>query len=150
MAVPIRIKPGTPESPEEIRARLDEAQIKHAKAILEVYELLQELHDSGVIGICRGALGSGSTIVTKVALATNSPETINSVRNAVSLARIFSSIDPEFLHRLADEISQRPAARGAGIGLLGFARAVFGKEGRRAVAGGVAFLRAFGRALARP
>ena len=150
MAIPIRTKPASRESAGEIRTQLEEAQIKHANAILAAYELLQELHDSGVINVCRGALGAGDTIVTKVALATNSPEMINSVRNALSLAKILSSIDPEFLHRFAEELSQRPPAESTRSGLWKFATTLFSKEGRRAVAGATAFLQAFGRALAKP
>jgi uncharacterized protein YjgD (DUF1641 family) len=150
MAVPISRRPTTPESAADIRARLEEAEIKHAKAILAAYELLQDLHDAGVIELCRGALDAGDTIVTKLALATNSPEAINSVRNGMSLAKILSSVDPQFLHRLADEISKRPPAGAPRMGLLGFARVIFGKEGRRAMAGAAAFAQAFGRALAKP
>jgi uncharacterized protein YjgD (DUF1641 family) len=150
MAVPLRQKPVITESATDLHARLDEARVKHAEAILAAYELLQELHDAGVLDLCRGALGAGDTIVTKAALAINSPEAINSFRNIVSLVKILSSFDPEFLHRLSQELSHSKRPKPQKVGAWRFARMVFGADARRAITGAAAFLQAFGRALASP
>lgn len=146
MAVPIQMKPNTSETPERILERLEEAQVKHAKAILSAYALLQELHDSGAIDICRGALGATDTIVTKLSLAANLPESVKIVRNLMLLGKILSTVDPEFLHRLANELA-RPKPRK--LGLLRAARILVGEDGRRVLAGGAAFVQAFSRALAK-
>lgn len=146
MAVPIQMKPTTSETPERVLERLEEAQVKHAKAILAAYALLQELHDSGAIDICRGALGAKETIVTKLSLAANLPESVKIVRNLMLLGKILSTVDPEFLHRLADELA-RPKTRK--LGVFRTARILIGKDGRRLLAGGAAFVQAFSRALAK-
>src|SRR3954469_16780188 len=103
MAVPIPIRPNTPESKEEILAKLQDAPVEHAQAVLAAYKLLQDLHDHKVLDLLRGGLGAGDTIVTKLAVAANSPESIATMRNLMSLARILGMIDPELLHNLADE-----------------------------------------------
>jgi uncharacterized protein YjgD (DUF1641 family) len=151
MAVPIPISPDTPESKNEIQARLEKARISHAKAILSAYELLQELHDAGVIDILRGALGARDTLVTKLATATSSTESINAMRNLVSMIRILGTIDPDVLHSLADELSSlSPKATVAQPPSLWNAiRMLASADSRRAMVGTAAFLQAFGRALAK-
>jgi uncharacterized protein YjgD (DUF1641 family) len=150
MAVPIPIKPDTPESTEEIRAKLEEARIHHAQAVVAAYKLLQELHDAGVLDIVRGGLAAGDAIVTKLAVASEAPEAVNAVRNLVSLGRILGTIDPDLLHRLADELTAQKNQPMRPGGLWSALRGIMGRDGRRALAGSAAFLMAFGRALAKP
>jgi uncharacterized protein YjgD (DUF1641 family) len=149
MAVPIRVNPETPESEQEIRARLDAAKVKHAKAVLAAYELLQQLHDAKVIDTLRGALGAGDTIVTKLAVGANTPESIAVIRNLLSITKILSSVDPEFLHTLAEELAtKRTVPSPSRSGFWTFFRAVTSRDTRRALVGATAFLQAFGSALA--
>jgi uncharacterized protein YjgD (DUF1641 family) len=148
MAVPIRTAPSTAESAVEIQARLETARISHAKAVLSAYELLQQLHDAHVLDLLRGALDAGDSIVTKLATASASPEAINSVRNLISMARILGSIDPEVLHKLADELTSHPQERVAPpAGLFTALRIFASRDSRRALVGGAAFIQAFGRAM---
>ncbi len=149
MAVPIRIQPDTPESNAAIEQSLDQARVRHAKAVLAAYELLGELNRYGVLDVLRGALGAGDAIVTKLATAANTQESINAVRNLVSLSRILGSIDPEVLHRLADEITAvKPAQTPAPPPRLWTAVKIFAsKDSRRALVGAAAFLQAFGKAI---
>jgi uncharacterized protein YjgD (DUF1641 family) len=149
MAVPIASIPDTSESASEIYKHLESSRVSHAKAILASYELLQQLHDARVIDLLRGVLAAGDTLVTKVAVAGNSPESINAIRNLVSMAKILGSIDPDVLHSLADELSSRkpkesiaPPAR-----LWTAVRMFASADSRRALVGSAAFLQAFGRAL---
>jgi uncharacterized protein YjgD (DUF1641 family) len=150
MALPITNIPKTAESETEIEARLDKARVEHAKAILSIYELLQDLHDARILDFLRAALGAGDTIVTKLAAATSSEESINAVRNLISIGRILSSVDPDVLHSLADELtSQRPKESVAPKPSLWMAvRSFASADSRRALVGTAAFLQAFGRALA--
>jgi hypothetical protein len=147
MAVPIRVKPDTPESKEEIAARLEAARIKHAKAVLAGYELLQELHDAKVIDVFRGALSAGDPLVIKLATAMSSGEVVNAVRNFVSLTKIMGSIDAEFLHRLADEISAAKPGSAPAPSFWRTLRELVSVDSRRALAGTVAFIHAFGKAM---
>jgi uncharacterized protein YjgD (DUF1641 family) len=148
MAVPIRTIPSTSESASEIQARLDLARVSHAKAILSAYELLQQLQDAHVLELFRGALDAGDSLVIKMATAAASPEAINAMRNLISLTRILGSIDPEVLHKLADELTAQPKQHIAPPARLWTAIRMFAsRDSRRALVGGAAFLQAFGRAL---
>ena len=151
MAQPIPITPDTPESKHEIEARRDHAKIPHAKAVLSAYELLQQLHDARVIDVLRGALEAGDTLITKIAMATNTEESINIFRNMVSALKILGSIDPDVLHSLADEFASKHSKETVAppprfwTALRMFASA----DSRRALVGTAAFVQAFGRALAK-
>jgi hypothetical protein len=54
--VPLEIPARKPRA--ELRSRLEQAPEEHAEAVLAAYEVLQELHDRGLLEIMRGALVS--------------------------------------------------------------------------------------------
>ena len=45
--IPLRVAPRDPQR--ELKVRLQEAQSKHAEALLAAYEVLQGMHDKGVL-----------------------------------------------------------------------------------------------------
>ena len=52
--IPLQLPPRDPR--EELRKRLDQAPIAHAEALLDSYELLQQLRDHGIFELLRGAV----------------------------------------------------------------------------------------------
>ena len=52
--IPLEVAPRNPR--EELRARLESAPEDHAEAVLAAYELLQEMHQQGVLDILHAAL----------------------------------------------------------------------------------------------
>jgi uncharacterized protein YjgD (DUF1641 family) len=93
--------PARGESPEE---RLQQATSAHTDAILNGYEVLQLLHDRGVLDLMRGALGAGGEIVETVTNAVNTPDATRGIRNFVLLTKFFGSIPPEVLNSLAHAV----------------------------------------------
>jgi len=73
---------------------------------LAAYEVLQGLHDRGVLDLMRGALGSGDKVVDIVVDAANSPDAIRSIRNLLLLVNMLGAIDPEELAALTRAIPQ--------------------------------------------
>ena len=120
MARPIGLEV-TPRDPrEELRKRLEEAPEQHAEALLESYELLQELHDSGVFRLLRGAVGSGGMIIDAAVGAANSEEGIRGLRNAIILCKMLGSINPDLLQGFAVAMTetlgcQKPIAEPPGL-----------------------------------
>ncbi len=152
MAAPLALqkKPVKPE--EEIEQRLEKARLDHAEALLAAYQLLQEAKDGGVLDLLRGAVGSGGDLITRLAEAMNTPDSIRTVRNLLSLGRILASVDPDLLHRLANELSTPKPGMISDSKPPGLFRTLlrFGSpEGRRVLSASVAFVEAFGRALAK-
>jgi len=81
-------------------SRLEKAPAEHAEALLAGLEVLQGLHDQGVLEILRGVLEGGNKILEIVVEAAKTPEGIRAIRNLVILSKILGSIDPELLKRL--------------------------------------------------
>jgi uncharacterized protein YjgD (DUF1641 family) len=101
MAEPILLN-FPPEDPREIlRKRLENAPMEHAEALLSLMDVVQELHDKGLLEIAKGALGSGDKVMKIAVDAANTPEVIQGIRNMMILAKLFAGIDPKLLEALA-------------------------------------------------
>ena len=136
MTPPIPLKLPPRDARHELQTRLDQAPIEHAEALLDAYELLQELHDHRVLATLSGVLGAGDTIVEKLADAASSVDSIVATRNALILAKMLASIDPEVLRgvavAMAETMKNGPRQRPPGLfALLGQFRS---EETRRSVA----------------
>ena len=104
MARPIPLELPKRDPREELHSRLEKAPAEHAEAILAAFEVLQGLHDRGVLELLRGVLDGGNKILEIVVEATKTPEAIRGIRNLVIMTKIFGSIDPELLKKLAEAI----------------------------------------------
>jgi uncharacterized protein YjgD (DUF1641 family) len=105
MALPIRLESLSRDAHEEAR-RLDEAPVEHAEALLAAYNLLQELHDRGLLDILRGALHSSDFILDSVVETAKTPEAIRIVRNLILLSKVFANIEPGLLDRIAGSVPE--------------------------------------------
>jgi uncharacterized protein YjgD (DUF1641 family) len=101
MAKPIALKLPPRDSKQELLARLEQAPAEHAAALLDGYELLQKLHEHGVFDLLRGGLGATDKLVEAASERANSIEAIRAMRNAILLAKLLGSIDPEFLQAIS-------------------------------------------------
>jgi uncharacterized protein YjgD (DUF1641 family) len=101
MARPIPLELPPRDSREELRKRLEQAPIAYAEALLDSYELLQQLHDHGVFELLRGALGASDKFVETAVDATKSDESIRAIRNAIILGKMLGAINPEVLQCVA-------------------------------------------------
>src|SRR5271156_3936349 len=97
MAQPIVLKIPPRDPKQELLARLEQAPAEHAAALLDSYELLQQLHEHGVFTLVRGVLGATDKLVEATSEGANSTEAIRAMRNAIILGKLLGSIDPEFL-----------------------------------------------------
>jgi uncharacterized protein YjgD (DUF1641 family) len=86
---------------EELLSRLEKAPAEHAEAILAGFEVLQALHDRGVLELLRGVLDGGNKTLEIVVQAANSPEAIRGIRNLLIMTKVVGSIDPEVLKKFA-------------------------------------------------
>jgi uncharacterized protein YjgD (DUF1641 family) len=85
--------------------QLRNAPEEHAEALLSVYELLQLLHDRGVLNFFRGLVGGGDALIGTIAAAVDTPESIRAIRNFLLLTKFFANIPPDVLISLADTVS---------------------------------------------
>jgi uncharacterized protein YjgD (DUF1641 family) len=101
MARPISLEVAPRDPRQELRQRLDEAPVEHAEALLDSWELLQQLHDRGVLELLRGALGASDKLIETAVDAAKSEESVRAIRNALILSKMLGSINPEVLQSFA-------------------------------------------------
>jgi uncharacterized protein YjgD (DUF1641 family) len=100
MAQPILLELPLRDPREALYDRLKSAPQKHCEALLNVYDILQELQDRGVLELAKGALGSSEKVLKIVVDVANKPEMIRGMRNLMILTKIAGSLGPELLEGL--------------------------------------------------
>jgi uncharacterized protein YjgD (DUF1641 family) len=151
MAQPIRLEPPPHDPHTELASRLRAAPTEHAEAVLAAYEVLQGLHDRGVLELMRGTLGASDAIVEIAVGAANTPESIRALRNVLLLTKALGSIEPALLTDLTravpDAFAQAKAEEARPPGLVKLLSTFFKKDFRRGLAVMNDLLVAFGRNL---
>jgi uncharacterized protein YjgD (DUF1641 family) len=104
MAQPILLTIPKRDPREELHARLAQAPAEHAEAVLAGFEVLQGLHDRGVLELLRGMLGGSDKVLEIVVEAAKTPESIRGIRNLLVMAKILGSIDPELLEKFGQAV----------------------------------------------
>jgi uncharacterized protein YjgD (DUF1641 family) len=151
MADPILLK-FPPEDPRELlRRRLEKAPLEHAEALLALMDVVQELHDKGLLEIAKGALGSGDKVLKIAVDAANSPEVVQAIRNFLILSKLFASLEPKLLEHLADAVPKAlvQAKEEKPMGLLALLSMMGSAETRRILGIGARVANALGRDLVR-
>ena len=129
--------------------RLRNAPAEHAEALLSGYELLQLLHDRGVLNLLRGLVGGGDALIGTIAAAVDTPESIRAIRNFLLLTKFFAGIPPDVLSSLADTVNagaRREKAQKA-PGLLHLLWRLRNEDSRHAVSIALDLLEGLGKGL---
>src|ERR1700733_12058550 len=96
MAIAVEFREFTPQnSRNDLIRRLEEAPEKHAEAILNAYELLQRLHEKGLIDTANGLLSASDTIIERVADVVSSKQAITALRLALICGSLIDTVDPD-------------------------------------------------------
>jgi len=147
--IPLEIPPRNPRA--ELQSRLENAPEEHAEAVLAAYEVLQELHNRGVLEIMRGGLAASDELLQKVVDNAKTPEAIRAIRNLFLLQGILGSIEPELFKAVSraipDGVAQVTAERDQSVSLFSLLRRLTSRDSLRGLAAAVDFLQAFGRNL---
>lgn len=107
MARPILLDIAKGDPTEQLRLQVQRAPVDHGEAVLAGFEVLQGLHDQGVLEVMRGLLGSGEKVLDIVVKATETPEAIRGIRNLIVISKVLGAIEPGLLEKFAQAI---PAA----------------------------------------
>jgi uncharacterized protein YjgD (DUF1641 family) len=106
MARPITLELPPRDAREELRKRLAQAPVEHSEALLDSYELLEQLHQHGVFELLRGALGASDTLIEAAVDGAKSDQSVRAIRNAVIIGKILGSINPDVLQGVAAAVGQ--------------------------------------------
>ena len=147
--IPLHLAPRDPHR--ELNAQLQEAPLKHAEAILAAYEVLQGMHDKGVLELMRGTLGGGEKILEQIVAVTSGPEAIRASRNLLLLVRALGEIDPVLLSDLTRAVPkalvQANAEETRPPGIIKLVSTFWNRDFRRGLAAFNDLLVVFGRHL---
>ncbi len=147
--IPFKLPPHDPRP--ELNLRLQQAQLEHAEAVLAAYEVLQGLHDQGVLELMRGTLGGSEKILEQVVAVASGPEAIRATRNLLLLLQALGEIDPVLLSDLTRAVPkalvQANAEESRPPGLFKLISTFRNKDFRRGLAAFNNLLMTFGRNL---
>jgi uncharacterized protein YjgD (DUF1641 family) len=121
----------------------------HAEAISTALDVLQLLHDRGILDLLRGMLGAGDRLVGTLTAAVDNPEAIRAIRNFILLTKFFGSIPPDVLSNLVQTVmdgAEREEAHRA-PGLLQLLRRLRSENSRHALAVALDLVEAVGKGL---
>jgi uncharacterized protein YjgD (DUF1641 family) len=102
--IPLELPSLDPRAP--LRERLERARGEHAEALLDTYELLQDLRDAHVFEVLHGVLKKGDKVVELAVDAAKEPDAIRGLTNLIILSKILGSIDPALLHGVAAAVQE--------------------------------------------
>ncbi|MGJ5817570.1 DUF1641 domain-containing protein [Paludibaculum fermentans] len=121
----------------------------HTDALLSAYDLLQVLHERGVLDMVRGLVGARDEVTGILASAVCSPESIRGIRNFLLLTKFFAGIPPEVLQSLVQTVNagaeREKSQEAPGLGAL--LLRLRNKDSRHAVAVMLDLLEAVGKGL---
>jgi uncharacterized protein YjgD (DUF1641 family) len=106
MARPIALEIPPRDARRELLAKLEAAPAEHAAALLDSWDLLQELHDAGILELLRGAVSAKDQIVGSAVSASQSTESVHALRNAIIFGKMLGSINPELMQCIANSVGE--------------------------------------------
>jgi putative oxidoreductase len=142
MANPVEFRQFTPrDSRGDLMRHLDQAPAEHAEALLECYDLLQRLHEKGLIDLLNGLLGASDTITERLVDVASSKQAVAGLRIALMFSNLLNEIDTDRVHGLLTGADDKPPS------LITIARTAVSEDARRGMVAGVGLLEVFGKAL---
>ncbi|MCU1384727.1 MAG: hypothetical protein JWL71_3424 [Acidobacteria bacterium] len=151
MAQPIRFDVPPPDSRAVLRERVERAPQQHADAVLAAYDLLQALHDRGILDVTRSALAASDELLEQAVDAVKTPAAMRALRNLVFWQGILGSIEPKWFKGLVqavpDGLEIATAERDHPVRPWTLLRRALSKDSLRGLAAAVDFLESFGRHL---
>ena len=144
MAAAVDFREFTPaDSREDLIRRVEQAPIEHAEAVLAAYDLLQRLHEKGLLDLLNGVLSAGDTVVDRVVDVVSSKEMVTALRIGLMFNNLLTQIDADALHAMIEEAGKET------LSLLALAKQATSEDARRGLATAVGLLNVFGAALSK-
>jgi uncharacterized protein YjgD (DUF1641 family) len=142
MAVAVDFREFRPaNSREDLIRKVEQAPVEHAEAILAAYDVLQRLHEKGLLSLASGLLSAGDTVVNHLVDVVSSKEMVNALRIVLVFSNLLSSIDPDQLHAVVAGAGKETPS------LLAIGKQATSQDARRGLATAVGLLNVLGAAL---
>jgi uncharacterized protein YjgD (DUF1641 family) len=142
MAKAVEFREFTPrDSRDDLIRKIDQAPVEHAEAVLAAYDLLQRLHEKGLIDLLNGVLSAGDTVVDRAVDVLSSKEMVTALRIGLIFGNVLTSIDADKLGAAVAKSRTEPPS------LLAIVKQAMSKNARRSMAMAVGILNVLGAAL---
>jgi len=142
MAMPVEFRQFTPKnSRDDLIRKLQQAPEAHAEALLAGYEVLQRLHDKGLLEVANGLLCAGDTVVDRVVDVASSKEAVTGLRLLLMFSNLLGSLDADRIHTLLAPNGEKPPS------LWAILKSATSDNARAGMAAGIGILTVFGAAL---
>ena len=105
MANPIAFQVEKVDPRVNLQKRLDAAPDEHAEALLVAWDLMQAMHDQGLLDTVHGMVRRKTRSSARLREYGKQPEGVAAIRNLIALARVLMTIDPEMLDSLARAVA---------------------------------------------
>ncbi len=139
---PVEFRQFTPKnSRQDLIRRLEAAPERHVEALLASYELVQRMHDEGLIDSANGLLSAGGTVMSRIADVMGSAEIVATLRITFMLTNLLKVIDTGDLHNI---LSGKDAGS---TSLVRLCKDLMGEDARVGLTTFVGLLRILGAAL---
>ncbi len=132
MANPIAFTPRPVDPRDGLRKKLEAAPDEHAEALLVAYDLIQAAHDEGILDLLHGMVKHKNTVFEHLAEGAKLQESVDAMRNLISLGKVLGAIEPETMSCVAAALStaSNPKAEEP-LSMWGLFKRVSSREGRR-------------------
>jgi uncharacterized protein YjgD (DUF1641 family) len=142
MAVAVDFRQFTPRnSRADLMRKLEQAPEEHAEALLSAYDLLQRMHEKGLIELASGLLSASDTVVDRAVDVISSKQAVTALRALLMVSNLLNSIDADELHRVLAGSDAKPPS------LWEIGKQAMSANARRGMATGVGLLNLLGAAL---
>jgi uncharacterized protein YjgD (DUF1641 family) len=149
MAEPIALKLPPRDPREALFRRLENAPHEHAEALLATYDILQGLHDRGLLELTKGVLGSSDKVLQILIDAVNTPKVVRGIRNLMILIETADEIGPNLLENLgrALPVALAEASKPKPLGMWQVLKMLSGQDSRRVLVATASIMQSLGRGL---
>jgi uncharacterized protein YjgD (DUF1641 family) len=142
MALAVDFRQFTPRnSRADLIRKLEQAPEEHAEALLSAYDLLQRMHEKGLIELANGLLSASDTVVDRAVDVISSKQAVTALRALLMVSNLLNSIDADELHKLLAATDAKPPS------LWEIGKQAMSANARRGMATGVGLLNLLGAAL---
>lgn len=142
MAVAVDFRTYQPEnSRADLVRRIENAPLEHAQALLAAYDLLERLHEKGILDLLNGLLSAGDIVVKDVVEVISSPQAVTALRLGLIFSNLLVSLDVDKVHALIADAEKKPPS------LFSIAKQASSEEARRGMATASGLLNILGEAL---
>lgn len=80
---------------------------QHAEVVRDAYAILRLLHDQGILGLLKDALGSTEKVMDVVIGVMESEQVVRIIRNLKTLAKLIGTVEPETLEKIIAAMGPR-------------------------------------------